>query len=66
MDESGVHFKFLFGPIYLFTYFLPTYLWVCLRVGKKHLQPKKGADVFLQGGLQNTAIYASPMPADLQ
>lgn len=27
---------------------------------------KKEADVFLLGGLQNTAIYASPIPADLQ
>lgn len=34
MDESGVHFKFLFGPIYLFAYFLPIYLWLCLRARK--------------------------------
>lgn len=27
---------------------------------------KKEADVFLLGGLQNTSIYASPVPADLQ
>lgn len=40
MYENRVHFKFLFGPIYLFTPFPPILSWLCLCVWKKHLQPK--------------------------
>lgn len=40
MYENRVHFKFLFGPIYLFTPFPPILSWLCLCVWKKHLQLK--------------------------
>lgn len=60
MDESGVHFKFLFGSIYLFAYFLPIYLWLCLRAQKKHLQPKKKWMCFSSEGCR-TALYTSPI-----
>lgn len=46
MDESGVHFKFLFGPIYLFAHFFPIYLWLCLCARKKAPSAKKEVDAF--------------------
>lgn len=61
MNESGVHFKFLFGPIYLFAYFLSIYSWLCLRARKKAPSAKKRSGCVSSEDGCRTPLYTFPL-----